>query len=145
MELKRYVLLENKEIIDTKDNLLQKRDSHFLSEKGYQRYYGYFTSLPRKNAKYHTLHFANGGRNETELAKYLGKVLKSSDNILDLVEVGDLVEYHVFKEEYRTFKVDKVQEGVMLSYNDYCRFEDITVIYKRQANGDYKRYEMEEK
>ena len=67
---------------------------------------------------------------------YDGDVYKTSDNILDLVEVGDLVETK--------------QNGILeiIGENFYVRtgvnlyLIDITAIYKRQPNGDYKRYEV---
>ena len=64
------------------------------------------------------------------------QVKKRSGNILDLVEVGDLVETK--------------QNGILeiIGENFYVRtgvnlyLIDITAIYKRQPNGDYKRYEV---
>jgi len=73
-------------------------------------------------------------------------VKKTSDNILDFVEVGDLVEdtYGITAkvvdfglsgdggEDERIFKC---------CYVDIL-YEDVKAIYKRQPNGDYKKYEV---
>jgi hypothetical protein len=76
---------------------------------------------------------------------YKGDGYKNSDNILDLVEVGDLVE-----DKYNN--ILKVESVFIDSDGDkeyYCIFDtwqedEITAIYKLQPNGDYKRYEVKE-
>ena len=59
---------------------------------------------------------------------HLINIKKTSDNILDLVEDGDLVR--------TTQKLFEVQFSIL----DYGK---AVAIYKRQTNGDYKRYEVE--
>lgn len=63
----------------------------------------------------------------------------TSDNILDLVEpcylddlAGDLYEYNI--DDY--VMIDKVY-----SDTDFSK-KEVKAIYKRQTNGDYKRYEV---
>ena len=72
----------------------------------------------------------------------VSQVKKTSDNIIDLVEVGDLVGYIFWGEEYEHIekKIDTQHIEYELKYND-IRYK-ITSIYKRQPNGDYKRYEV---
>ncbi len=69
-------------------------------------------------------------------------IKKSSDNILDLIEVGDLVNTHwgivELKEKYNDSKW-------IVSMNELIYNNEITTIYKHQPNGDYKRYEVKEK
>ena len=72
---------------------------------------------------------------------YFHEVKKTSDNILDLVEVGDMVAntYDILVYVLGIIIID----GKVWSFD--CLHEllgagDITAIYKRQPNGDYKRY-----
>lgn len=68
-------------------------------------------------------------------------VIKTSDNILDLVEIGDLVEQD-FKGDNYIQRIDvesdlaKIKEDIECGYSNYY-----PCIYKRQPNGDYKRYQ----
>ena len=78
----------------------------------------------------------------------IGTIIKTSDDILELVEIGDLVEdtYGITAmvvafgligeggEDERTFKC---------CYVDVL-YEDVKAIYKRQSNGDYKKYEAKQ-
>ena len=75
---------------------------------------------------------------------WLGDFKKTSDNLLDLVEVGDLVE------EVLICQVTSIGHDVN---SDITRFYyllgsiawfDVKAIYKRQQNGDFKRYEVKE-
>ena len=117
MELKRYVMLENKEIKDTKNT------EYYIWENN-------------------KLCSGSGG--------VLGEAIKTSDNILDLVEVGDLVEIHemsgiyyvdsiIIDEGLRVFTCDQ-KHGYWFDFNE----TEVKAIYKRQLNGDYKRYEVKE-
>lgn len=70
---------------------------------------------------------------------------KTSNNILELVEVGDLVE--------DTYGVTAMVVAFGLIGEDDVKifkccyidilYEDVKAIYKRQPNGDYKKYEVE--
>jgi len=73
---------------------------------------------------------------------YKGDGYKTSDKILDLVEVGDLVGYIFWGEEYEHIEkmIDTQHIEYELKYND-IRYK-ITAIYKLQPNGDYKKYEV---
>lgn len=66
---------------------------------------------------------------------------KTSDNILDLVEPcklwdlnGDLYEYAIDDFVF----IEKVYDDT-----DFSK-KEVKAIYKRQTNGDYKRYEVKE-
>lgn len=114
MELKRYVLLENKEIIDTSKEIYYFRGEDVLYRD-------------RPSAVMVTV--------------CMGKAIKTSDNILDLVEVGDLVEdncNNILKVELVT--IEKNGEHQFYCIFDTWEYDEITSIYKRQPNGDYKRY-----
>ena len=152
MELKRYVLVmsnnyKNKfkdeiDLIDTKDNLLQEKLSEYKheAETGYKRWYGYTTRKMRKNAKETYLAYNNGGRYRDENVDIIGKITKTSDNILDLVEVGDLVEL----KGNDMFYVTSINSDYFMNNNDGVNrgSSHIVAIYKRQTNGDYKKYEV---
>lgn len=77
---------------------------------------------------------------------------KTSDDILDLVEVNDLLELDNGWEILRVLKINKENQPVCLirtssNIEEYTfkgyRKKHIKAIYKRQPNGDYKRYEVE--
>lgn len=67
---------------------------------------------------------------------------KTSDNILDLVEVEDLVGYRFWGEDYEHIEkmTSEKRRIEKIAYNE-CWYQ-ILAIYKRQTNGDYKRYEV---
>ncbi len=72
-------------------------------------------------------------------------IAKTSDNILDLVEVGDLINR---KTAFNTVSVDLVTKIVEDGFNVFYQgnyvvlYEWILAIYKLQSNGDYKKYEV---
>lgn len=76
---------------------------------------------------------------------------KTSDNILDLIEVGDLIEKDNDWEILKVMRFNIDGNMVCLIHtssnieeyeiNEY-RKKFITAIYKHQSNGDYKRYEI---
>lgn len=82
---------------------------------------------------------------------YINEVKKTSDNIFDLVDVGDLVEKDNDWEILKVMRFNMDKNMVCLIHtssnieeyeiNEY-RKKFITAIYKRQTNGDYKRYEI---
>ena len=84
---------------------------------------------------------------------YKGDGYKTSDSILDLVEVGDLVELDNEWEILKILRFSKNNNIVCMVYTsssteeyefyDY-RNKRITAIYKLQPNGDYKKYEVKE-
>ena len=62
------------------------------------------------------------------------QVKKTSSNILDLVEVGDLVKWGS----------GLIESLNMLNLKDLYNYSNMVVaFYKKQPNGDYKRYEVE--
>lgn len=104
MELKRYVLMNDNTIIT------DIRQCRYNDKK-----YEYAQSRSKEGVVYFR-----------ELN--VSEVKKTSDNILELVEVGDLVR--------TTQKLFEVQFSVL----DYGK---VIAIYKCQPNGDYKRYEVQ--
>ena len=69
---------------------------------------------------------------------YDGDVYKTSDNILDLVEVGDLVS----RNEYNKMIITEILDEESLLHDVQRSCYSIFAIYKRQPNGDYKKYEV---
>ncbi len=129
MELKRYVLGIEKGIIDTKGT------EYYIWERN---------------------KLCSGGGGVLDI------ILKTSDNILDLVEMADLVEVdylngllNINGSEVRIHKIELVQLVVKdisgktkiiidmtEDSNKTVKPECVIAIYKRQPNGDYKRYEV---
>ena len=108
MKLERYVLLDNTMIFDR--NVIKEEDFIFRILK----------------------------RIENDDTENLCRQLKkTSNNILDLVEVGDLVEYVRYGDKETVLKqYDKYTDNIL-------QYDNISAIYKKQPNGDYKRYEVE--
>ena len=74
----------------------------------------------------------------------VSQVKKTSDNILDLVEVGDLV---CLKDDYfnngtTIHEVLEIRGRFIRCLTYVVQIENILAIYKLQPNGDYKRYEV---
>ena len=74
---------------------------------------------------------------------YKNEPYKTSDNILDLFEVGDMVQDNCDN----VLKVTSVMHDTNGDKVFYCILDtweedEVTAIYKRQPNGDYKRYEV---
>ena len=133
MELKRYVML-NKEIYEV-ERVLENDVKHV-----------YFKAVGE----------------EYNRTIYDGDVYKTSDNILDLVEMADLVEVDYLNgllnrngSEVRIHKIELVQLVVKdvsgktkiiidmtEDSNKTVKPECVIAIYKRQPNGDYKKYEV---
>lgn len=125
MELKRYVMLSNKMILDS-----FKKDFTMTLDKELVIIYGEIY----------------------EMKDFMKGVLKTSDNILDLVEVGDLVEctYHhessdngewIEKPLYYIKGISDIYFHLpVFSLEKTHKY--ITALFKRQPNGDYKRYEV---
>ena len=70
-------------------------------------------------------------------------VVRTSDNILDLVEVGDML----FRNDafcYHIIVTDISGDTFYGEHESIWRGNTITHLWKRQSNGDYKRYEVEE-
>ena len=72
---------------------------------------------------------------------WLGDFKKTSDNLLDLVEVGDLVAHRFWGETesiiQEVFRIEDILNPIVNS-------GETKAIYKRQQNGDFKRYEVKE-
>lgn len=64
---------------------------------------------------------------------------KTSDNILDLVEVGDLVSGSQCIYASEVTRIDDKEIYTLI----HCHWKnEITTIWKKQPNGDYKKYEV---
>ena len=79
---------------------------------------------------------------------FVNGACKTSDNILDLVEKGDLVELDGKSKRNDVHMIVSVIDGDMITYDDLFiyknkNYDDVTAIYKKQPNGDYKRYPNE--
>ena len=74
-------------------------------------------------------------------------VVKTSDNLLDLVEVSDLVKLHRENTLYIVKKSKPINIVVEDMYGEdiNVRREHITLFYKLQRNGDYRKYIIEVK
>lgn len=121
MELKRYVMLDKKEIIDTSKEIFYFRGENQL-----------YRDRP----------------NAPQVTVRIGTAIKTSDNILDLVEEGDLVELSGGKERKNDIHmIINAINGNMITWDNLWIYKErdkdiISAIYKRQPNGDYKRYEV---
>lgn len=103
--------------------------------------------------KYTLLHDNTIKTNDESI--YINEVKKTSDNILDLVEVGDLVEikdspylHRVYEQIYKGLN-NQVLSFIYMTIHTTGQYllsevnKDVIIsIYKRQSNGDYKRYEI---
>jgi hypothetical protein len=70
------------------------------------------------------------------------KIVKTSDNILDLVEVGDmLLRSDDFL--YHIIVTDITEDTFYGEYEHIWRGNRISHLWKHQLNGDYKKYEVE--
>ena len=135
-ELKRFVLLEDNHIYDT------KKLAYYPSIDGVNPRYQLPYDYPHPDLTY-TIN---------------DKVKKTSDNILDLVEVGDLVEikdsvylHRVYEQIYKGLN-NQILPFIYMTIHTTSQYllsdvnkEAITAIYKPQSNGDYKRYSVEGK
>lgn len=128
MEIKKYVLTHKGEIYDVRKGGVKGNSSLY---GGWEEDRGTYVG--------HTIEVGEDYPIENETIK--GFITKTSDNILDLVEVGDLVE------EYDNTLI-KVKEIIIVNGEieftnfDYPIFDyEVNAIYKKQPNGDFKRYE----
>jgi len=78
---------------------------------------------------------------DTHLHVYENDVIKTSDNILDLVEKDDIIEHHVYGKMFVECKYIGMYDEIYI--NDYNVHYGTVAIYKRQPNGDYKRYSVD--
>lgn len=141
MELKRYVLLTNNEIRD----LGSKKDTYGYAFNRYtseheNMYYDHFEEL--KGSLVLTC-----GSGESKAINEIGTIKRTSDNILDLIELGDLIEIRTVPKTIALVEAIKPNNTgdtfIHFNYNDFVWLGALKVFYKRQPNGDYKRYEVE--
>lgn len=69
--------------------------------------------------------------------RFFGKIEKQSENVIDLIEVGDLI-IGYYKEPL-IVKENLYYDKEFLGSDDTCviGYEDITAIYKPNSKGDY--------
>lgn len=126
-ELKKYVLLNDNTILDVSTEIYYLRGENEL-----------YRDRP----------------NMVVVTVKIGYVKKTSDSILDLIEVGDLVEDKYLKTAKDSLPIvhtvleNDTLSTAMKAYNTHSLHnvikENVKAIYKRQLNGDYKRYELKE-
>ena len=133
MELKKYVLTDRNNIVDL--------------SKGFNYANGHVGKFILKDDIVYSQYDDN-----CNLRTYC-KIKKTSDNILDLVEVGDLLgvlpikngmlDLNGIKEEIVMVTILKTSKiNTIFSNRGDIPKNEILAIYKRQSNGDYKRYEV---
>ena len=124
MELKRYVLLEKKQILDL---LIIEND--------------FITGL--------TNYIVNGSKtmlfklNKIAKEGYINvdeEVIKTSDNILDLVEVGDILK--LIYDDKTVKLIYMIADGYSFDVKDFNSRIEYVHLLKLQPNGDYKKYEV---
>lgn len=132
MELKRFILTSKGKIFDLKT----------------QSIIGHGEKLP-SNYRGYELKIGLDAETTSE-----GVIKKTSDNILDLVEVGDLIGIEVTPNaqittsgydglEIRQLHLPITFHEKHALYNGGAVLKsEIKAIYKRQTNGDYKRYSV---
>jgi hypothetical protein len=75
---------------------------------------------------------------------------RTSDNIFDMIDDGDLISYKApetsnYKEIFSmVIKAKKPYPNTINTQNANVPYEFVLSIYKRQSNGDYKRYGVTE-
>lgn len=122
------VFLSIKQVEDTKQTMKLKRfvllNSNMIYDLVVERDVEKFNMVKNSNA----LHY---------------QVKQTSDNILDLVEVGDLAEpvYPVIKYPHYIKGVTELG-NYLVGHKEAFKQNEIIAIYKRQPNGDYKKYEV---
>jgi hypothetical protein len=116
MILKKYVLLKNKMLLD--------------KDKSNKIYFDYGKDIARY------WYVVNKGH---EYALRDEDIIKTSDNILDFIDVGDLIE--TSKTIIRVDGITYLGAFETLASREYS---DVKAFYKRQPNGDYKKYKVKE-
>ena len=120
MKLERYVLLDDSRIIDT-NNSYQDCPKHWNTKTDTDICY---VEMGKNGQLFDNLNLV--------LVIDTTQLKKTSNSILDLVEVGDLVEKLCGTPIY-------VDNQVYAQLQDYIAI-GVKAFYKKQPNGDYKRY-----
>ena len=126
MELKKYVLFN----AECNNNIAKIKDLKI--------YDGYYTFTDELDGVGYTDNYLN--------------IVKTSNNILDFVEVGDLIQCQYKKQSsdgkqwietpiYYVYGITNTHFNLPV-FSILKSDEHITAIYKLQPNGDYKRYEV---
>ena len=61
-------------------------------------------------------------------------IIKSSEEVFDLIKVGDLIEFVITKEVTHTVQLHDLNDR-----NEYCRKSDIVAFYKQDRKGNFIR------
>lgn len=123
-----YYLLESKKILA--DEYCRKYINYEDRENEYVTYVGNDGDMLIEE------YFANGCRRILTISR----VIKKSENIYDLIEVGDLVKRDgIILEvtEIQTFDDETEKEFIFDSFLNSCCESDIQAIYKPNSKGDY--------
>jgi len=121
MELKRYVLINHLIVDLTKEEVIGNSSAFYRTDL--QKGVGHVLEIGER----YPLSSVNNLERKVKYDGGVYTISKTSDNILDLVEDGDLIR--------TTKKLFEVQFSML----DYGK---IVAIYKLQPNGDYKKYEV---
>ena len=92
--------------------------------------------------------------NNDDLEYFKKHMRKTSDNIFELLRMGDFVEYYRRSMKFDRYFVDTIQPPILIDDNN-VKYGNViigldkeynlkTSVYKKQSNGDYKKYEVEE-
>ena len=140
MEIKKYVLMSNGQIHDVSKGYLMGNSSLY---GGWEEDRGAYNG--------HHIEIGEDYPIENETLK--GFIIKTSNNILALATENDMIEY-VRKsgkiDRYFIFNIEVLDLGngeIQDRHAIHGGISDInikTYLYKKQSNGDYKRYEVEE-
>jgi len=128
MEIKKYVLLKNNNVIKFYDN----DKFGLLKNNTVAEFY--------ENNKLGFLYIEEEGGTIYIKNALTIDIKLTSDNLLDLVEVEDMV----MSDDYvGALKVLSNTKHYFRTYHAIVAKKNVKAIYKRQSNGDYKRYEVE--
>lgn len=121
-ELKRYILTNRNKIFDlSMQHILGNSSMLGGWGKGRNSYIGHRLEIGEEYPI----------ENETEQ----GFIIKTSDDILDLVEVGDLVKHN-------KYGVIEIIGDNRYTLKGFIYTSDVSEILKLQRNGDFKRYQV---
>lgn len=120
-----YYLLDNNKIIDTNDTTFKH---HYTLPNGVSLY-----SIETPNKIHHHYTFGGYEWNDNIYEFYSYQIKKQSNNIYDLIEVGDLVEYY-FEVEKQLKKITQITKDNELYF---IPKEEVISFYKKNTEGNY--------
>ncbi len=123
--MKRYARLYNNKIIDVGD---KNNNKNYVSSYS-EGYYFTFEDDKLLGEKYYEGYGKGGMWVEEAKIRLIGIIKKESDNIVDLLEVGDLIEFQV---NGKRAGIVEVEEYNLINSHDE---ETITKIYTKQGDN----------